>query len=59
MATIIGKRIIPWDGGWGVALRYDNGTKVAYPAGDRDDAERELLDPDPPWPTLDVPVVAD
>jgi hypothetical protein len=60
MATIIEKRVIPWDGGWGVALTYDNGTHVAYPVGrDRDDAERELLDPHPPWPTLDAPVLAD
>jgi hypothetical protein len=32
MATIIKKRVIPGDGSWGVAPRYDNGTQVAYPA---------------------------
>jgi hypothetical protein len=57
MATIIEQRVIPRDGKWGVALRYDNGTRVAYPVGSREDAERELLDPDPPWPTLDAPVL--
>jgi len=59
IASITEKRIIPWDGKWGVALRFDNGTQVAYPVGDRDDAERELLDPDPPWPTLDAPALVD
>jgi hypothetical protein len=33
---------------------------VAYSVGrDRDDAERELLDPDPPWPTLGAPALID
>jgi hypothetical protein len=38
----------PWDDMWGVALRYANGLKRAYPVGTRDEAERELLDPKPP-----------
>jgi hypothetical protein len=47
---IIESRVIPWDGFWGVAIRYANRTRVAYPVGSREDAERELLDPRPPWP---------
>jgi hypothetical protein len=47
---IIESRVIPWDGQWGVAIRCANRTKIAYPVGSREDAERELLDPRPPWP---------
>jgi hypothetical protein len=48
MAEIIEKRVIRWEGEtWGVALRYSNRTRVAYPVGSRDDAERELLNPQP------------
>jgi hypothetical protein len=50
MPDIIASRVIPWDGVWGVAIRYANGTKIAYPVGSREEAERELLDPRPPRP---------
>jgi hypothetical protein len=43
-AEVIHRRVIPWEGGsWGVALRYSNRKRVAYPVGSRADAERELL----------------
>jgi hypothetical protein len=48
MADIIQKRVIPWEGAaWGVAVRYSDHRKVAYPVGSREDAEREFLDPRP------------
>jgi hypothetical protein len=50
MPDIIESRVIPWDGVWGVALRFANRKKIAYPVGSREDAERELLRPRPPWP---------
>ena len=50
MPEIMESRVIPWDGEWGVAIRYANRTKIAYPVGSREDAERELLRPRPPWP---------
>jgi hypothetical protein len=50
MPEIIESKVIPWDGVWGVAIRYANGTKIAYPVGGRQEAERELLAPRPPWP---------
>jgi hypothetical protein len=51
MAKIIPRRVIPWEAdSWGVAIRYANHMRVAYPVGSREDAERELLDPRPPWP---------
>jgi hypothetical protein len=57
MAEIINSRVIPWEGGsWGVAIRYSNRTRVAYTVGNREDAERELLDPRPSWPQPVAPV---
>jgi hypothetical protein len=57
MAVIIESRVIPWeDGSWGVAVRYSNRMRVAYPVGSRKDAERELLNPRPPWPEPLAPV---
>jgi hypothetical protein len=51
MAEIIHKRVIRWEGDtWGVAIGYANRKRVAYPVGSREDAERELRDPRPPWP---------
>jgi hypothetical protein len=50
MAEIVEKRMIRWDGAWGVALRYSNGKRVTYPVGSRDEAERELMHPRPPDP---------
>jgi hypothetical protein len=52
MPEITQSRVIPWElpNLWGVAIRYAGGRKVAYPVGSREDAERELLDPRPPWP---------
>jgi hypothetical protein len=38
----------------GVAIRYSNRTRVAYPVG-----SRELLDPRPPWPQPVAPVSDD
>jgi hypothetical protein len=51
--TIIESRVIPWDGVWDVAIRYSDHTKVAYPVGSREDAEREVLQPRPPDPNPD------
>jgi hypothetical protein len=51
-------RVIPWeDGTWSVAIRYSNRTRVAYPIGSREDAERELLRPrvGAPKPVADAP----
>jgi hypothetical protein len=54
MAEIIESRVIPWeDGSWGVAIRYFNRTRVAYPVGSWEDAEKELLEPRPPDPVAD------
>jgi hypothetical protein len=51
MAEIIERRVIRWEGEmWGVALRYADRTRVAYPVGNREDAERELLNPRPREP---------
>jgi hypothetical protein len=59
MPEIIESRVIPRDGVWGVAIRYANGTKIAYPVGGREEAEREHLDPRPPWPVPgDQPALA-
>jgi hypothetical protein len=49
MPEVIKSRVIPWDAVWGVAIRYSDRRQVAYPVGSREDAERELLDPRPPW----------
>ena len=47
-------RSFPWQGrSWGVALRYSNRERVAYPVGSREAAERELLRPRPPDPNPD------
>jgi hypothetical protein len=58
-AEIIEKRVIPWEGEtWGVALRYSNRKRVAYPVGSREDAEWELLSPQPREPVVgDAPKV--
>jgi hypothetical protein len=50
--TIVEAKVIPWElpDSWGVTIRYAGGRKAAYPVGSREDAERELLDPRPPWP---------
>jgi hypothetical protein len=41
---ILEMRAIPWERHdlWGVAIRYSDRTKVAYPVGRREDAEREV-----------------
>ena len=56
MAEIVESRVIRWDDCWGVAIRYSNRKRVAYQVGSREDAERELLDPRPPWPQPVAPV---
>jgi hypothetical protein len=53
VAEIIQKKLIPWEAVWGIAIRYSDHTKVAYPVGSREDAERELLRPRPPDPNPD------
>ena len=47
-AEIIQKRVIRCEGDtWGVTLLYSDYTRVAYPVGSREDAERELINPRP------------
>jgi hypothetical protein len=54
VAEIIQKKVIRWENGsWGVAFRYSDRTRVAYPVGSREDAEQELLRPRPPEPVGD------
>jgi hypothetical protein len=36
--TVIGARVVPWDGEYGVALEYDNRTHRAYVVGAYNDA---------------------
>jgi hypothetical protein len=40
--TIISARVIPWDTLWGVHIKFSNRKHIAYPVGNRDDAENEL-----------------
>jgi hypothetical protein len=39
---VMGARLVPWDGCWGVAVDYERGKHGAYPVGSREEAEKEL-----------------
>jgi hypothetical protein len=49
---IIEVKVIPCEApeSWSVAIRYSNRADIAYPVGSREDAERQLPNPRPPWP---------
>jgi hypothetical protein len=45
--TVSEVRVVPWElfhpkFKWGVAVRYDDGAKEAYPIGDREAADAEV-----------------
>jgi hypothetical protein len=48
--TVIAVRVIPWDGRWGVHVKFSDRTHTAYPVGDRDQAEDEIKRLRPPVP---------
>ena len=35
-------RVIPWENQYGIAVVFERGNHVAYPVGDREEAERQV-----------------
>jgi hypothetical protein len=39
---VIAARVIPWENQYGIAVVFERGNHVAYPVGDREEAERQV-----------------
>jgi hypothetical protein len=39
---VIAAKVIPWENQYGVALVFERGNHIAYPVGDREEAERQV-----------------
>ena len=39
---VMAARVIPWENQYGIAVVFERGNHVAYPVGDREEAERQV-----------------
>ena len=39
---VIAAKVIPWENQYGIALVFERGDHLAYPVGDREEAERQV-----------------
>jgi hypothetical protein len=39
---VIAAKVIPWENQYGIALVFERGNHLAYPVGDREEAERQV-----------------
>jgi hypothetical protein len=39
---VIAARVIPWENQYGIAVVFERGNHLAYPVGDREEAERHV-----------------